>query len=207
MDERKDLPEETATTGVVVALPGSDESLSAFDSLYGTSRIACGIGILSVSFRARRSALRGWSRRMGDDVRMGWRKRIPIAALGDFLSALPGTPLCGLHLLHWFQSEFRRVQGYGLSALRTSTVCSGNLRRPAGPQARRDIPAKHRLFRLLHRYEDDERKVRHALRWSTAQTRKPAHSAGNGSGPLGAGRYRRGHAAACAHSTSGNRSQ
>ncbi len=78
-------------------------------------------------------------------------------AQGDALSAFARPALFRVHLLHRLQGQLRRVQGDGARPLRRAEVRQAHSRPSDRPQARRLVPARPVLFRLLHRPAHDER--------------------------------------------------
>ena len=86
---------------------------------------------------------------------------------GDPLSAFARPAVFGLHLLHGLQGQRRRIQGDGPRALRRAEVCPDHPRPSDRPEARRQLPHRAGLFRLLHRPDDDQRAT--STRFSAAR--------------------------------------
>ena len=66
---------------------------------------------------ARRRALPGRCRRMGDDLGVAGRGQPADSAMGDRFPAFAGPAVFGLHLLHRLQRELGRVQSDGSGAV------------------------------------------------------------------------------------------
>ena len=110
--------------------------------------------------------------------------------------ALGRPALFGLHLLHRLQGEFGRVQGDGARALWRAEICRPDPRSSRRPQGRRQLSARSRLFRLLHRPDHDQQPVRRAVRQQAARPLRAARPAPHGSGRLRAARDGRDRASA-----------
>ncbi len=129
---------------------------------------------------------------MGHDLAGIWPGQGPGSPPRDPLPALDRATLFRVHLLHRLQSELRGVQGDGAGPLRGAQVREAHLRAPPRSQARRQLPAESRLFRLLHGLDDDQRQVRRAVRRPAPQARGVAHPAGDGLRRLDPGGHRGG---------------
>ncbi len=64
------------------------------------------------------------------------------------------------HLLHRFQGQLRRIQGDGARALWRAEIRTAHSRQSDRPEAGRLVPARHVVFRLLHRLHHDQRSLR-----------------------------------------------
>ncbi len=64
----------------------------------------------------------GRRRRVGDHVARAWARESTRGPAGNSLSALPGSALLGVHLLHRVQGQLRRIQGDGPRTIRRAEV-------------------------------------------------------------------------------------
>ena len=128
---------------------------------------------------------------MGDHVGGGRQRQPPRNLPGDSFSAFARPALFGVHLLHRLQGQLRRIQGDGAGALRRAAIRETHSRPSDRSEAGRLVPARHVLFRLLHRLDDDQRPVRRIVRRAGAQPGSAADAVSHGRrglDPGGAGR-------------------
>ena len=203
VDQGEAVPERPVAPQAAGACPGGGLGHPA--AVRRAPPVARGERVLPLALSRRGGPDHGRGGRVGHHLR-GHRPRQRAGdGAGDPLSAFPGAALLGVHLLHRLQGEFRRVQGDGPGPLRGAEVRPHHPRPPDRSQAGWDVPPRHRLLRLLHRADDDQRPLRRAVRRPGAQAGGGAGAAAHGSGRLGAGGGGGSGAAADALATGGDR--
>ena len=98
----------------------------------------------------------------------------------DPLPAFARAAVLGVHLVHRLQGQLGRVQADGFGALRRAEVRRPHPRPPDRPEARRIVPARHVVLRLLPRAAHDVEPVPRALRRSAAAAGIADHAARDG---------------------------
>ena len=138
-----------------------------------------------------------WRRRMVHHLGGGRSRQGADDPQGAAFPAFARAAVFRLHLLHRLQGQFRRVQADGACALRPAEICVADSRSPDRSQGGRDVPARPRLFQLLHRPDDDQSEIRRPVRRAGARLEEGlAHPVPHGRRGLDPGGHRGGDAAA-----------
>ena len=87
------------------------------------------------------------------------------------LARLARPALLRVHLLHRLQGQLRRVQGDGPRAVRRAEVRRPDLERADRPAGGRLVPLEPEVLQLPRRPDDDQRRVRRAVRRPAARAR------------------------------------
>jgi hypothetical protein len=172
--------------------------LRGADPLLRAPRIARRERVLPLAVRGSGHPDDGRRGRVGDGVHRRWarqRHRDPRRAA---LARLARPAVLGLHLLHGFQGELRRVQGDGSRPVRRAEVRRSHLPGAAGSR-KTARSAQSEVLQLPHRPDHDQRRVRRAVRGPPRVAGVEADAERDGPRTVRPGSVRGGHAPHGAH--------